>query len=550
MLRGIALLALALVPATAAAQLIPVREEFRVNPAVTGFQRASDVAAHPGGFVVVWIDGFDLVARRYDATGTPLDGQIPVASPMDSLDPHVATDAAGNFVVVWERGDVIRARRFDAAGSPLGAEFAVSTTPPTWASEPDVAADPAGGFLVVWDAGELYDYPGDIYVRRYDASGSPLGPQSAISTDGNSSSPSVASDNAGRAVVVWFSGSAIFGRRLDATGAPLAPSFQVSPILGTPSFWPDVAADSSGAFVVTWQHSPGNGPIEGRRYDSTGTVLGGAFAVSTNNDDPTYDAHVAMDPTAGFVFTWVKNTTTGISQDVMMRRFDAAGVAQGPDARVNTYIANEQLAPAIASDGAGSVVVTWTSSDDGDSSGIFAQRYGLAAPVKGMNLSLRDDADATRRKIVFRSVDRSVSTALGAGIRLTTNGATLRVYNGMGSGEVACLPLPASGWIPSGNLERPTYRYRDSSYANGPCVSAVVTHRGTLKALCRARVQPIPYSLDEPQQGSIGVDVLSGSARYCALFGGDILDDSAAEQRFRAQGATPPASCPAAPPCP
>jgi hypothetical protein len=532
-----ALLALAVLPAVAAGQLVPVREEFRVNPVEEGGQFGSDVAAHPGGFVVVFNENGLLFARRYDVTGTALDTQIAVGGATTG---HVAADAAGNFVVVWEDGG-IRARRFDASGSALGAEFFVSTTTP--AVRPGVAADPSGGFLVVW---QVNGVGSDVYGRRYDASGTALGPPFAITSDGISTLPSVACDGAGNGIVVWQVSGGLVGRRVDPTGTLLG-GFQVTGITSSVGHYPAaVSAESSGAFVVAWQEGPSfsSGPIMARRYNAGGAPLVGPFGVRSTSDGLTYDVDVAADATTGFVATWTKEVDG--SGDIMLRRFDTAGVAQGPEVEVSTRTA---AGPAIASDGDGGIVVMWTGSPFAGSD-VLARRYGFDAPLNGTSLSLRDDADPTRRKLVFRSVDRSLSTAPGAGIRPAVNGAVLRIHNAMGSGEVACLPLPASGWGASGNPERPSYRYSDRAGVNGPCRSAVVSHRGRLKAACRATDQPIPYSLDEPQQGSVGVDLMSGTARYCTLFGGTITNDSGAEQRFGAKRAPAPGTCPAAPACP
>jgi hypothetical protein len=64
----------------------------------------------------------------------------------------------------------IFARRFDAAGAPIGLEFQVSTDPDTQCC-PNVQVGRDGGFTVVWTG---YDNFLDVYARRYDANGWPL----------------------------------------------------------------------------------------------------------------------------------------------------------------------------------------------------------------------------------------------------------------------------------------------------------------------------------------------------------------------------------------
>jgi len=142
-----------------------------------------------------------------------------------------------------------------------------------------------------------------------------------------------------------------------------------------------------------------------------------------------------------------------------------------------------------------------------------------------------------------------VSTAPVDGIDPVTDGAFLHVHGNGGTTDSACLPLPAGGWVASGDPASPIYDYRDTGYLNGPCNRARV-RKGVISASCRATSAPISYSLDEPAQGSVGVRLISGANLYCAAFGGTVVKDTQNGQ-FRARGApaplpcpTPPASCP------
>jgi hypothetical protein len=61
------------------------------------------------------------------------------------------------------------------------------------------------------------------------------------------------------------------------------------------------------------------------------------------------------------------------------------------------------------------------------------------------------------------------------------------------------------------------------------------------------KCKDIGFSLDEPQQGSIGVSLVSGDARYCAVFGGTITKDAGADDQFKARAAPAPVDCPTPP---
>src|SRR4051794_27775721 len=62
---------------------------------------------------------------------------------------------------------------------PLGDEFKVNTGTDT-PSDVAVAVDAAGGFVVVWQSA-ITD-PGDVFARRYDATGNPVGSEFRVNT--------------------------------------------------------------------------------------------------------------------------------------------------------------------------------------------------------------------------------------------------------------------------------------------------------------------------------------------------------------------------------
>jgi hypothetical protein len=180
-----------------------------------------------------------------------------------------------------------------------------------------------------------------------------------------------------------------------------------------------------------------------------------------------------------------------------------------------------------------------------------------AAPVGGKLLLVKDNADATKRKVVFVSMDPAIDTTVGAGVDPVTNGASFQLYNANGSGESVCLPLPSASWESKGKPPTPSYSYKDPTAAAGPCKAVKVKHGKLLKVICIAKLKPIAYSLDEPTQGTMAVRFTSGSTTYCATFGGDKTVDSGTDPpnshgkgRFKSKNATA-VPCPSAPaPCP
>ena len=143
--------------------------------------------------------------------------------------PAVAADSAGNFVVTWSRPmdalslDDIFLRRVDASGVPVGDEVQVNTHTPLWQRAARVATGAAGSFVVVWESlsGQDGSYSA-VFGRRFDGTGTPITSEFQVNSysTGNQANPAVAGDGSGAFVVTWISdgqdGSAhgIFGQRL------------------------------------------------------------------------------------------------------------------------------------------------------------------------------------------------------------------------------------------------------------------------------------------------------------------------------------------------
>jgi hypothetical protein len=230
---------------------------------------------------------------------------------------------------------------FAAVGDPAGSEFQVNTYTLADQQNPAVAINAAGGFVVVWESS--VQAPGD------------------------------------------FSG--IYAQRYDAAGAAQGGEFQVNTVIGEDDQLPRVAMNASGAFVVVWESmdQDGNLHVYSRRFDAAGTALGNDQEVTSSPVSAlTFSTKpaVAMDGSGNYVVAWENYDEINGDEDIYARRFAADGVATGTDFRVNTTIANDQAAVALAMNTAGDFVISWQSvSQDGDGTGIYAQLYDAAGAV-------------------------------------------------------------------------------------------------------------------------------------------------------------------------
>jgi hypothetical protein len=146
--------------------------EFQVNAYTPLIQSNPAIAIRDdGSFVVVWRDvnkdGDEdgVFGRRFDSTGAAQGGdfQVNVYTPLHQRSQAVAFGDAGEFVVTWQGNTPgaydfsLFARRFDAMGAPVGGELVVNTLTGYDERYPVISSRGGGSFLVVWDSGPHQD---------------------------------------------------------------------------------------------------------------------------------------------------------------------------------------------------------------------------------------------------------------------------------------------------------------------------------------------------------------------------------------------------------
>ncbi len=130
----------------------------------------------------------------------------------------------------------------------------------------------------------------------------------------------------------------------------------------------------------------------------------------------------------------------------------------------------------------------------------------------------------------------------------TMYGGYIQLYN-PDTGETAIHLLPEKHWTTVPVYEpKQGYRYVDVDHESGPCEYVSVTDGDRLVAFCSGA--EIQFSLDEPQQQALAINVVLGplrGTRYCAFFGGDVMRDRPLADTgiasFLAKDAPAPTSC-------
>jgi hypothetical protein len=255
-----------------------------------------------------------------------------------------------------------------------------------------VASDPTGQFIVVW-VSWVDGIQTDVSARLYNTTGTP-GSEFRVNsyTTGWQSYPSVAADTNGNFVVVWIGSMQdarlddVFGQRYDASGVPLGGEFLVNTY--TPGFQrrPSVAMHANG-FVVVWHGEQGGSlsDVFGQRYDAFGVRQGGEFRV--NSYTPGYQsvAKAAVGAKGDLVVVWNSaGGQDGSAYGVFGQRYDAFGTPRGGEFQVNSYTTGYQNWPSLASHPDGNFVVAWQSDgQDGGNFSAFAQRFDATGAAIG-----------------------------------------------------------------------------------------------------------------------------------------------------------------------
>jgi hypothetical protein len=172
--------------------------------------------------------------------------------------------------------------------------------------------------------------------------------------------------------------------------------FQVNTYTTSFQAVPSVATDADGDFVVVWQSegSPGNdasfSSVQGRRYASNGSAVGGQFQVNTYTTSVQYAPVVASQVDRDFVVVWYSNGSPGddsASYSIQGQRYASDGSAAGDQFQVNAYTTSFQVNPFVAADADGDFVVVWWSfgspGNDASDGSVQGRRYASDGAAVG-----------------------------------------------------------------------------------------------------------------------------------------------------------------------
>ncbi len=312
--------------------------EFQVNSYTTGPQRFANVSASPsGGFVVVWLGrsagstgNYAVVGRQFDASAAPVGSEFEIAAlgpPVVNSNrsrPSIDHAPDSGFTVVWADAnfDSVLARRYDASATPLESEFQVNSYTTGGVAFARVSLDTTGNALVAWQSGDVTGFDGidgslsGIAAMRLDASGALVGTEFVLNsyTYREQTNLHVDHDGSGGFVVAWYRrypDSRTLAQRYDASAAAVGTEFSVN---GFGDYViDDLAVAADGSFVV-------HANTKVREFDATGAALGEFFETRDHVTGGPVSQSFSVDEAGNFVVVWSESFNDA-EREILARRF-------------------------------------------------------------------------------------------------------------------------------------------------------------------------------------------------------------------------------------
>jgi hypothetical protein len=166
-----------------------------------------------------------------------------------------------------------------------------------------------------------------------------------------------------------------------------ASEFRVNTYTHSNQDMPSITTLTDGGFVVSWSSSGQDGSnygIYAQRYDVGGQAVGSEFRGNTYTEVGQRFSSITALADGGFVVSWMSSGQDGDGSGIYAQRYNAGGQAVGTEFRVNTYTTSNQQSSSITALGDGGFVVSWSSNgQDGSSNGIYAQLYDISGQAVG-----------------------------------------------------------------------------------------------------------------------------------------------------------------------
>ncbi len=390
------------------------------------------------GFQVTDSGGTAHGSANVDTSTNYLTLAVPVVDASDEI--HVGSLTSGNqqtpnvialpdggYVTVWNStngssSEGIYFQQFDSQGQAAGQETLVSDDKGPlfqYNRMPSIALLEKGGWVIAWQANDG-DFTG-IYAKQYDINGNAVGNQIAVNAfvTGSQTNPLVTGLDNGGWVVEWSGAnstdtSGVIQRIFDENGQTVgalnpAMDLSVNTFTTGTQYLPEITKLTTGGWVSTWisltQDPDGSSGVYQQVYSSAGVPVGPETRVHTFTTGSQAAAHTVAVADGGWVVVWQTNLLDGDKIGVFAQAFDKNGGPVGAETQVNTFTTGIQSLPVIAALEDGGWVVCWQSfAQDGDSNGVYLQRYGSDGLPVGSEIRVNSETAGAQFNPIITSL--------------------------------------------------------------------------------------------------------------------------------------------------
>ena len=357
----------------------------------------SSISDGVGGAIIVWEDHRAIwsviYAQRIDANGDTLwaaNGMMVNTSVSKQEYPVAVSDGSGGVVVVWidyrngvDNADIF-AQRLNGDGNRAWLATGIPICQASYNQDrPCIVSDGSGGAVIGWEDYRTVSGTSDIYAQRVDASGVTMWTENGVpacTAGGDQLYPAVASDGVGGCFLAWNDLRGvyveIYVQRIDASGAAQGSADGVSFFSSIEEQWLRIAEDGGGGAIVCWTDlRGGNKDIYAQRIDENVAVVWDYNGVAVCNlGDDEYEPSMISDGAGGVIVAWTSENLSAGS--IYAQRVDRDGSRLWPSTGIRMGTGTDiQKHCVLAGDGAGGAIVTW---DTGD---IYVQRVSFDGTV-------------------------------------------------------------------------------------------------------------------------------------------------------------------------
>ena len=190
----------------------------------------------------------------------------------------------------------------------------------------------------------------------------------------------------GTYVVVWSSqnqaaaGWDVYAQRFDRAGNELTPETLVNQTTGGDQRWARVQSDATGRFVVTWTSDQGgSNDVYMRRFDAAAGALDVELPVNTTTAGEQKDSDIGMDSNGNYIIVWEGPGAGDPDEGIFFRRFNADGSAiDGVEQLANQVDRGIESNAAVTLSDAGNFAIGWQVGDS-----VYAQPFDSGGSVIG-----------------------------------------------------------------------------------------------------------------------------------------------------------------------